>query len=193
MAFVVYFFVLLITAGSVLFGLDWAQAPMSPMPRSQYELHAAKPPPPPPSVMVEKKPEPESEPEPVKTVSQPPSLPSPAETTAAAPAPIVAPEPVAAAEPPPPKCDIAACDAAYRSFTPEDCTYQPFDGPRQLCTRGTPPAAAAQATPEATSQSTPQAPTSDNARAQASCNVAACSDAYFTRAEPALYSPPTVD
>lgn len=164
MAFVVYFFVLLITAGGVLFGLDWAQAPMSPMPRSQYELHAAKPPVPPPNVTVEKKPEPA----PVKTVSQPP----PAETTAAAPAPIAAPEPVAAAEPPPPKCDIAACDAAYRSFTPEDCTYQPFDGPRQLCTRGTPPAAATQAAPET--------PNSDNARAQASCNVAACSDAYFT-------------
>jgi hypothetical protein len=35
-------------------------------------------------------------------------------------------------------CDIAACSRAYRSFRAEDCTYQPYDGPRQLCTRGSP-------------------------------------------------------
>lgn len=35
-------------------------------------------------------------------------------------------------------CDIAACSRAYRSFRAEDCTFQPYDGPRQLCTRGSP-------------------------------------------------------
>jgi membrane peptidoglycan carboxypeptidase len=35
----------------------------------------------------------------------------------------------------PAQCDIRACSAAYRSFRAEDCTYQPFEGPRQLCTR----------------------------------------------------------
>ncbi|MBX3576160.1 MAG: BA14K family protein [Rhizobiaceae bacterium] len=32
-------------------------------------------------------------------------------------------------------CDVDACAAAYRSFTAEDCTFQPFDGPRRLCRR----------------------------------------------------------
>jgi membrane peptidoglycan carboxypeptidase len=35
----------------------------------------------------------------------------------------------------PVQCDIRACSAAYRSFRAEDCTYQPFEGPRQICTR----------------------------------------------------------
>jgi hypothetical protein len=31
-------------------------------------------------------------------------------------------------------CDVAACAAAYSSFNPADCTYQPFGGwPRRLC------------------------------------------------------------
>jgi hypothetical protein len=34
-----------------------------------------------------------------------------------------------------PACNVAACTAAYRSFTASDCTYQPNDGPRKLCTR----------------------------------------------------------
>jgi cytoskeletal protein RodZ len=37
------------------------------------------------------------------------------------------------------KCDVAACAAAYSSFQASDCTYQPFEGPRQLCAK--PPAA----------------------------------------------------
>ena len=39
----------------------------------------------------------------------------------------------------PPKCDIAACAAAYRTFTASDCTYAPSFGVRKLCTKGTPP------------------------------------------------------
>jgi hypothetical protein len=30
-------------------------------------------------------------------------------------------------------CDVDACAHAYRSFRAEDCTYQPYSGPRQLC------------------------------------------------------------
>jgi hypothetical protein len=37
------------------------------------------------------------------------------------------------------KCDIAACAAAYRTFTASDCTYVPSFGVRKLCTKGTPP------------------------------------------------------
>lgn len=68
----------------------------------------------------------------------------------------------------PPKCDITACEAAYRSFTAEDCTYQPNNGPRRLCTKGTPPAA------QIAPKSTP------DAQAQATCNVAACTRAYIS-------------
>jgi len=40
------------------------------------------------------------------------------------------------AQAPQPQCDIAACTAAYHSFRPGDCTYQPSNGPRRLCTKG---------------------------------------------------------
>ena len=33
-------------------------------------------------------------------------------------------------------CNISACSARYRSFRASDCTYQPYDGPRRLCTAG---------------------------------------------------------
>ena len=41
----------------------------------------------------------------------------------------------AGAEPTNPQCDIDACAKAYRSFRVSDCTFQPFEGPRRLCTR----------------------------------------------------------
>ena len=161
MSFVVYFVVVLITASSVLFGLDWLQAPMSPMPVSQYQLRAAKlPEPAQPAVAATQVP-----PAPVAVVAPP--------VQQQEPAPIVVPEPVAAAAPP--RCDIGACTTAYRSFTSADCTYQPLEGPRRLCTKGDPPA---QAT---TGEATPSQPNSvPEARAQATCNVSACSQAYIS-------------
>lgn len=33
------------------------------------------------------------------------------------------------------RCNYRACDAAYRSFRPSDCTFQPYNGPRRLCTK----------------------------------------------------------
>ncbi len=32
-------------------------------------------------------------------------------------------------------CNLDACGKAFRSFDPRDCTFQPFEGPRRLCTR----------------------------------------------------------
>jgi penicillin-binding protein 1A len=32
-----------------------------------------------------------------------------------------------------PQCDYRACARAYRSFQPEDCSYQPYGGPRRIC------------------------------------------------------------
>jgi hypothetical protein len=43
--------------------------------------------------------------------------------------------PTVSAEPAEPQCDINACARAYRSFRVSDCTFQPFEGPRRLCTR----------------------------------------------------------
>jgi BA14K-like protein len=34
-----------------------------------------------------------------------------------------------------PSCNVQACAAAYPSFNPQDCTYQPGEGPRRLCDR----------------------------------------------------------
>lgn len=34
-----------------------------------------------------------------------------------------------------PQCNFDACAAAYRSFDPSDCTYQPYDGSRRQCRR----------------------------------------------------------
>ena len=153
-----YFVVLLITAGSVAFGLDWASAPMSPMPAARPALYAAS------------KPAPQVETSGVKPAAEPVQAASQAEPP---PAPVVAIEPVAPkveVAAPVSKCDVTACTAAYRSFTAADCTYQPFDGPRRLCEKGTPPAAAAAA---------PVTPAPD-ARAQAACNVAACSQSYIS-------------
>jgi hypothetical protein len=172
MPFVVYFFVLLITAGSVLFGLDWLSAPMSPMPANKYALHAAKIP-----TSLPPRPEASTKPSPAVTANPAPRAAGAAAATGPAtavvtpgaveptPAPIIAAEPVAAAQP---QCDVNACASAYRSFTASDCTYQPFEGPRRLCEKGNPPQSAASAT------------SAQDARAQATCNVAACSQAYFT-------------
>ena len=35
----------------------------------------------------------------------------------------------------PVSCDVRACSRAYRSFRAEDCTFQPYSGPRRLCER----------------------------------------------------------
>lgn len=46
---------------------------------------------------------------------------------------------------PPGQCNVAACSAAYKSFRASDCTFQPFEGPRELCI--SPPNAKAEAPP----------------------------------------------
>lgn len=181
MSIFVYLIVLLISVGSVIFGANWLQAPMTPMPASKYQLHAAKPPPPPPVQQIAiNKPEVKST---EATAARAEVVPAPVApavpaTTAAAPAApsIVAEEPAQVAAAEPPKCDVTACERSYRSFTASDCTYQPSDGPRRLCTKGTPPAAATAVRPQA--------------RAQAACNIAACSDAYVSfNASDCTYQP----
>lgn len=142
MRIAVYGAVLVITLGSVLLGLDWLSAPMSPMINTEAGLRAAAPP------QVSASPAPPAPSQPSATPSAnigvpivPPSLVAPARpnTPAAAsgsgasvqatpPAMITAPAPEV-------KCNVDACTAAYRTFTASDCTYQPIGGPRKLCTK----------------------------------------------------------
>ena len=86
---------------------------------------------------------------------------------------IAAPAPSIAAQEPAPKCDVAACEAAYFTFTPSDCTYQPSNGPRRLCTKGTPPGTSAERRRLDTGSAVA-------AQASAKCNQTACAQAYFT-------------
>jgi hypothetical protein len=69
-----------------------------------------------------------------------------ASTTALTPVSLPAQSPPAAAVAAPPaaqpvstaaknKCDIQGCAGAYKSFRASDCTYQPFEGLRQLCVK----------------------------------------------------------
>jgi hypothetical protein len=133
MRLAVYGAVLVIALGSVLLGLDRLPAPMSPMVDTAAGLAAApapalQPAAAQPSLSV-----------PSATIGAPivppalaapasPAAPAAARAATQAAAPVAAPEPEA-------RCNVDACTAAYRSFTPSDCTYQPTNGPRRLCTK----------------------------------------------------------
>ena len=174
-SFLFYASVVLVTAGTVAFGLDWTNAPMPPMAETEASVQAAKlaaniPPPRPFRAQAQ-----------VRSVYPARPLPQIAEATPNQPV-IVGPQseaPVAvpAAQSAQPKCDIAACSAAYKSFSAKDCTWQPFDGPRRLCDKGQPQPVDASA-----DSSTAPAAETDAAGDQTApkCNVDACKQAYFT-------------
>src|SRR5262245_5485292 len=168
MRLAVYGVVLAIALGSVLFGLDWLSAPMSPMVDTKAGLSAVPPPVAPkaevsaattPSAAVAPnaaKPTPAAPAQPRANLGAPivaPGLspsqsaatqsatqsPSPSSNQNASPVPVSsaaaqADVPGVPAEPQA-RCNVNACTAAYRSFTPSDCTYQPSNGPRRLCTK----------------------------------------------------------
>ena len=128
MRLAVYGAVLVIALGSVLLGLDRLPAPMSPMVDTVAGL-AAPPAPALPAPTVQASPSmPATIGAPIvpQTLSAPVSPAAPA--TAGASVQAAAPEPQA-------RCNVDACTAAYRSFRPSDCTYQPTGGPRRLCTK----------------------------------------------------------
>jgi hypothetical protein len=140
MRLAVYGAVLAIALGSVLLGLDWLSAPMSPMADTEAGLRAVAPPPP-----VAMKPAPVAPKATIGAPIVPPGLVTPAipnrpvssGTAAQAPRPdsIVAPEPQVAAPEPEVRCNVDACTAAYHSFRASDCTYLPTGGPRKLCSK----------------------------------------------------------
>lgn len=135
MRLAVYGAVLVIALGGVLLGLDRLPAPMSPMVDTPAGLRAAAPAAPVQAPAAQAVPAPPNTA--IGAPIVPPTLAAPATpatpTTAgaaaqAAAAGVAAPEPKA-------RCNVDACTAAYRSFSPSDCTYQPSNGPRRLCTK----------------------------------------------------------
>jgi len=144
MRLVTYGAVAAIALGSVLLGLDWQSAPMSPMADTEAGLRAAAP-----RVAA-----------PAPAVTPPPvaATPSPSAPKAPIGAPIVSPNlapprivntpassgataqaaPSEPADAPQPavRCNVNACATAYpHSFRATDCTYQPSNGPRRLCAK----------------------------------------------------------
>ena len=75
---------------------------------------------------------PEAEPQAVKSASEKPVVDKTVNETAP---PALDNKPQQAAAHSAPHCDVAACSAAYHSFRASDCSYQPYDGPRQACTK----------------------------------------------------------
>ena len=171
MRLAVYGAVLAIAIGSVLFGLDWLSAPMSPMVDTKAGLSAVAPAvvpradvktattPPAAPANAAKPIAPSAPSQPKANIGAPivaPGLspsqsaatqsatpsPGPSSNQSASPVPVssaaavqaTADVPGAPAEPQA-RCNVSACTAAYRSFTPADCTYQPSNGPRRLCTK----------------------------------------------------------
>lgn len=194
MRFAFYCGVLLVAAASVVFGLDWMSAPMPPMPDVKNVVFVPPPPPPPPRVVQTPTPTPPPS-APANPVRPPVATNTGAPANSPPPSAEVAPAPQVVAAPKP-KCDVAACEAAYRSFRESDCTYNPSFGPRRLCTKGDPeryarehpepaPAPAAPAAtpaaeagsiiaPEPGTIATPESPATSAPR----CNVSACAASY---------------
>ena len=172
-----YASVALVTAGSVAFGLDWVSAPMQPMLETEASVQAAK--------LAANIPSPRPYKAAAEVRSVYPARPLPQTADAR---PTTMGEPVIGVQPPPvaaapaaaaqPKCDIAACSAAYHSFRAIDCTWQPFDGPRRFCDKGQPPQTEASAVPGAGASIV--APEPNGEQTAAKCNVEACRQAYFT-------------
>jgi hypothetical protein len=196
MSLLLYLAVLLVSVSSVLFGLGWLSPPEPryAAPPAQVASHApAKPAatktdgqatfgpvdPTAPGAAQAAKPAVAASPPPqpvaaAQSVAAPAADQADAARNAEAAAP---PAPIAAA---PPACDVQACTRAYRSFRVSDCTWQPYEGPRRFCDKGTPPARA-QATPDAVAAPSGVDAQAQAARAQASsCNVTACAAAYRT-------------
>ncbi len=160
MPFIVYLAILMAAVFSI--GLEW-DALVEPSAATRHEIRAVT--------------ELGSPPRPAAPASGAAAPAVQAAVPAAAPAVAAAPAAVNAAEsqppaaavatqaPAPPPCDIDACTSAYHSFRASDCTYQPNEGPRRLCTKGAAAATDAEA----------------QARAEglaAHCHIRSCAEAY---------------
>jgi penicillin-binding protein 1A len=148
MTFLVYAAVLIVTVFSVV--LEW-DALVEPSAATRHAMHSVTQ-----LHRVQPAPQPSAAPaqHAVHAASPVPAKPAPTQT--AEPAPPAA----------PPQCDVAACAAAYVSFRAEDCTWQPYEGPRRLCTKGAADTATAAANADA------------NVPGVIRCHRRACAEAY---------------
>ena len=71
------------------------------------------------------------------------------------------------------KCDVTVCAAAYHSFRAADCTYQPDNGPRRLCSKGV-------VSDQAAAEAALNAHADAGPTVSAKCNVSACERAYIS-------------
>jgi hypothetical protein len=186
-----YIVVLVVSVTSVLFGLEWLSTPPPPRAKPPAQVAASTAKPSAPASQPAKAPVSNGVVVPVRQAAKAaPSAPPPAAETAAMPSaagnsPASAattvgdaqPDTTAAIAPPAasPRCDVQACAAAYRSFRASDCTWQPFEGARRLCTKGRPQARVNRAS--ATHAAADVTAAANQAQARA-CNVAACERAY---------------
>jgi hypothetical protein len=171
-----------------VFGLDWTAAPLPPMPETEASVQAAKlaavfPPPVRQVAKVESKQAPvptqpqQRRPQQQVAVANPAPPPVRVITPAS---PIMEPEqsPAQADAAVQSKCDVNACSSAYRSFRVEDCTWQPYDGPRRFCDKGTPPANVASI--DSKSGDTTASIGGEPITVSNKCDVGVCKQAYFT-------------
>ena len=174
MAFFAYLITILVTAGSLVLGFEWLVTP-PPLPDHPIKVAQADAPQQPrretegASKRTEKRTEKRSDDaDDIATANRTDGGAAKREQTASA----------ASETQSHPRCDVRACDRAYRSFRTSDCTYQPYDGPRRLCTRGDNRMTAIERTE------------GFNARAQAQCNVGVCAEHYNSfRASDCTYQP----
>ena len=168
----IYFFaVLIVVVSNVVFAPDWQSGPLSPMPKFKvgtYETPATAANTDGPNAVLSSKTvvTPNTKDNTNTPVAQTPSQPTaidninaPVEQTSSQPSATDntnAPVEQTSSQP---KCDISACRNAYRSFQESDCTYQPSNGPRRLCTKGV-------------------VASEPNGEPNARCNVNACAAAY---------------
>jgi len=142
MSWRVFLAVVAVALVNVAVGLDWLNAPEAPPRISSLQTPIVYPTPSPPPAAAPAKASAPAQ------ASVPPKAPAPAPAQAAAPRPAPVTSAAAVAEPAPeasearaqapaapPGCNVAACEAHYKSFRAADCTYQPNDGPRRLCRR----------------------------------------------------------
>ena len=148
--------VLIVVFINVLFGLDWQAAPLTPMPETKAVTYATPPPAP-----IQRD-------VPNAAPNSNVAIPDNSATENAAPI---------AQTPSKPKCDVIACSSAYHSFQESDCTYQPSNGPRRLCTKGV-VASEPSAAPNAATTSNRDAETTPQSNMQ--CNINACAAAYIS-------------
>lgn len=176
MSFLIYLAVLVVAAASALFGLDLltsplpektvrqiaitrdATTPARPEADEQPATRARNSARPSMSVPLGRPMTAETTGTPAKDEKQPPASSEPAAQSAAV-APAEAKAEVSAVDSPAAqaeaeqsanRCNVDACTAAYQSFRASDCTYQPYSGPRRVCTK--PLATAQQQSIDRTSQ-----------------------------------------